>query len=138
MIRLATSSATFFRQMGGTLGVAVFLSLLFSTVTDRIADAFKAAASTPAFQAALRDPAVLADPDNAGLLTAMQNGNAAGSGVLSDSSFLSHLDPRLAHPFLVGFSDSISLVMLVASGILAVAFVLMWFIPERRLATREG
>ena len=31
-IGVATSSATFFRQMGGTLGVAVFLSVLFSTV----------------------------------------------------------------------------------------------------------
>jgi EmrB/QacA subfamily drug resistance transporter len=28
---VATASATFFRQMGGTLGVAVFLSILFST-----------------------------------------------------------------------------------------------------------
>ena len=27
---VATSSATFFRQMGGTLGTAVFLSILFS------------------------------------------------------------------------------------------------------------
>ena len=34
---MATSSATFFRQMGGTLGTAVFLSVLFSTVGDKIA-----------------------------------------------------------------------------------------------------
>ncbi|MGH8938062.1 MAG: MDR family MFS transporter, partial [Actinomycetes bacterium] len=33
---VATSSATFFRQMGGTLGTAVFLSVLFSTVSDKI------------------------------------------------------------------------------------------------------
>ena len=35
---VATSSATFFRQMGGTLGTAVFLSVLFSTVRrqDRV------------------------------------------------------------------------------------------------------
>ncbi len=33
---VATSSATFFRQMGGTLGTAVFLSILFSTVGDKI------------------------------------------------------------------------------------------------------
>ena len=31
-IGVATSSATFFRQIGGTLGTAVFLSVLFSTV----------------------------------------------------------------------------------------------------------
>ena len=32
---VATSSVTFFRQMGGTLGTAVFLSILFSTVGDQ-------------------------------------------------------------------------------------------------------
>ena len=39
---VATSSATFFRQMGGTLGTAVFLSVLFSTVPDKIIGAFRA------------------------------------------------------------------------------------------------
>lgn len=34
---VATSSATFFRQMGGTLGTAVFLSVLFGTVAGNIA-----------------------------------------------------------------------------------------------------
>ena len=34
---VATSSATFFRQIGGTLGVAVFLSLLFSSGCRRLA-----------------------------------------------------------------------------------------------------
>ncbi|MGN6688503.1 MAG: MDR family MFS transporter, partial [Actinomycetales bacterium] len=36
---VATSSATFFRQMGGTLGTAVFLSVLFNGLPSRIADA---------------------------------------------------------------------------------------------------
>ena len=31
-IGVATASATFFRQMGGTIGVAVFLSVLFSSM----------------------------------------------------------------------------------------------------------
>ena len=44
---VATSSATFFRQLGGTLGVAVFLSLLFSTVGDKIASAFRDARVPP-------------------------------------------------------------------------------------------
>ena len=34
-IGVATSSTTFFRQMGGTLGVAVFLSILYSVVQDK-------------------------------------------------------------------------------------------------------
>ncbi len=45
-IGVATSSATFFRQLGGTLGVAVFLSLLFSTLGDNIKTAFTAAAAS--------------------------------------------------------------------------------------------
>ena len=44
-IGVATSSATFFRQLGGTLGVAVFLSLLFSTLGGNIKTAFKTAAA---------------------------------------------------------------------------------------------
>ncbi len=142
---IATSSATFFRQMGGTLGVAVFLSILFSTVTTNISDAFRAAVGTADFQAALADPAVVSNPANAPVLEAIRSGGGSGgaSGVLADSSFISHLDPRLARPFLVGFSESISGVMLVAAGVLAVTFVLMWFIPERPLrggpaATREA
>ena len=56
-IGVATSSATFFRQLGGTLGVAVFLSLLFSTLGDNIKSAFTSAAGDPAFrQAADRHP----------------------------------------------------------------------------------
>ena len=45
---VATSSATFFRQMGGTLGTAVFLSVLFNALPGKIASAFGASVSTPA------------------------------------------------------------------------------------------
>ncbi|MFV0461018.1 MAG: MDR family MFS transporter [Actinomycetales bacterium] len=135
---IATSAATFFRQMGGTLGVAVFLSILFSTVTDRIATAFQAAIQTPDFQAALRDPAVLSNPADQQILTALQSGGGGGSNaVLNDSSFISQLDPRLAHPFLVGFSEAMSTVLLTASAILAVTFLLTFFIPERKIAERH-
>src|SRR5262249_39911358 len=86
---VATSSATFFRQMGGTLGTAVFLSVLFSTVGDRIHNAFTAAAKTPEFQQALRDPAVLSNPANRPVLDAMHGGGTGSlGGVLNDSSFL--------------------------------------------------
>ena len=40
---VATSSTTFFRQMGGTLGTAIFLSIVFSTVGDRIAEQIRSA-----------------------------------------------------------------------------------------------
>jgi EmrB/QacA subfamily drug resistance transporter len=37
---VATSSATFFRSIGGTIGTAVFLSVLFTVVIDRLAGLF--------------------------------------------------------------------------------------------------
>src|SRR5665647_1023318 len=48
---VATSSSLFFRQMGGTLGTAVFLSILFSTVGDKIGAALRAAAPRSARRA---------------------------------------------------------------------------------------
>ena len=55
-IGVATSSATFFRQIGGTLGVAVFLSILFSTVGANIREELAKAAKTDAFQQAAQHP----------------------------------------------------------------------------------
>ncbi|MEV4318749.1 MFS transporter [Actinocrispum sp. NPDC049592] len=131
---VSTASATFFRQMGGTLGVAVFLSVLFSTVGDNIKDAFTRIAPTPAFQAALADPAVRANPNNAPVFAALQGGGGAGSA-LQDSSFLQKADPRLARPFLEGFTDSIQLVFLCAAGVMILAFVVAVFIKEIPLRT---
>ncbi len=137
---VATSSATFFRQMGGTLGTAVFLSVLFNSVGGKIKDAFVAAVPTADFQAAVRDPAVLADPANAAVLDALKNPGAAASagGVLDDSSFLTHLDPRLARPFLVGFADAISGVFTLGAIVLALAFLVVWFLPEEKLRSMSG
>lgn len=137
---VATASATFFRQMGGTLDTAIFLSILFSTVGDRIGQAFASVASTPEFRAALTDPTVRADPANRPVFDAMAAGGLGGNatGVLDDSSFLHQLEPRLARPFLVGFSDSISLVFLVGAAIMVFAFVLLLFLEEVPLRTQSG
>jgi hypothetical protein len=137
---VATASATFFRQMGGTLGTAVFLSILFSTVGGKIADAFARIAQTAPFQAALADPSVTNNPDNAPVLKLVQAGlrGATGGSVLQDSSFIQRLDPRLARPFLVGFSDSMRPVFLVAAIVVAVAWVLILFLKEVPLRTQSG
>jgi EmrB/QacA subfamily drug resistance transporter len=137
---VASASATFFRQMGGTLGVAVFLSILFATVRTEIAEAFRTVAQTPEFRAALADPAVRADPANGVVLEAIRNGGGSGNagGVLQDSSFLQHIDPRLARPFLVGFSEAMDLVFLIAAGVMFLAFVLMLFLEEVPLRMQSG
>jgi len=130
---VATASATFFRQMGGTVGVAVFLSILFSTVPDNIKDAFTRIVPTPEFQAALKDPAVLNNPVNKPVLDALKGGG--NGGVLQDSSFLQTVDPRLARPFLEGFASSIDAVFLTGAFVMIVAFVTTLFIKEIPLRT---
>jgi hypothetical protein len=135
---VATSSATFFRQMGGTLGTAVFLSVLFSTVGDRITTAFREIVPTAAFQSALKDPRVLADPANRRVVEAITGGGGLPKGALDDTSFLSHIDERLARPFLQGFSSSMDLVFTAAAGVVFLAFVLTWFLPEEKLRTVSG
>ncbi len=137
---VATSSATFFRQMGGTLGTALFLSVLFNGLPTKIREAFQAIAPTREFQSALKDPAVLADPANKPVLDLLAGGahGAISPGTINDSSFIGHLDPRLARPFLVGFADAMDVVFLLGAGVLTIAFILVWFLPEEPLRTMSG
>ena len=134
---VVTASSTFFRQLGGTLGTAFFLSIVFSTVGGKITDAFGKAQGDPNFVAAISDPAVRANPVNAPFFAA-QSGGADASGVLNNSQFLQTIDPRLARPFLQGFSDSIVLTFLIVAAILAVGFILVLFVKELPLRTMSG
>jgi EmrB/QacA subfamily drug resistance transporter len=73
-IGVATSSATFFRQIGGTLGVAILFSTLFSRLPDTILAAFgRTDILRPALDAAL-DPAVASAPQNAEIMDAVYGG----------------------------------------------------------------
>ncbi len=141
-IGVATASSTFFRQIGGTLGTAVFLSVLFSTVTGKITDAFQRAAQTPQFQDALKDPAVINNPANKPILEALQSGASGGgpdaSAALNDSSFISKLSDVLAWPFKVGFSDAMHVVFWMGAAVIAIAFFLLLFLPEVALRTQSG
>jgi hypothetical protein len=90
----------------------------------------------------VQDPAVTGDPADAKILEALQSGGGATPtlppGTLDDTSFLSDLDPRLARPFLVGFSDSMDLVFRFAAIVLVLAFVVVLFLPEEKLRTMSG
>ena len=132
---VATASATFFRQMGGTLGTAVFLSILFAALPTRIVENFRAAATDPAFTAALRDPAVLDDPANQPVLSALQGGGVPN---LDDSSFLSTVDPVLARPILEGFASSMSTVFLTAAAVLVLGLFAVLRMKEVPLRTQSG
>ncbi len=136
---VATSSATFTRQIGGTLGTAVFLSILFSSVPARIADAFASLTGPGSdFTKAAQDPAVLANPQNAAFLKEMaasrSSGGGAGGSLLQDSSILGHIDPRLAKPVLVGFSDALDLVFLCGAAVMLVGWAVAFLLPHVELA----
>jgi len=117
---VATSSVTFFRQMGGTLGTAIFLSVLFTRLPGDIGDAVGAAAA--------------ADPSLGAQLQQVPSGEDA----LADTSFIQTLPAAVAQPFRVGFSDSIDAVLLLAACVVAVGIVVMAFLPQVELRTQSG
>jgi EmrB/QacA subfamily drug resistance transporter len=101
---VATSAATLFRSIGGSLGTAI-LGAIF---TNRLAD--ELAAQLPA------------TPATQGL----------SSGALNPAQ-ASELPPALHQPFVEAFTDSISSVFVIAAAVVAVAFVLAWLLEERPL-----
>jgi EmrB/QacA subfamily drug resistance transporter len=127
-IGVATSSVAFFRSMGGTLGTAVFLSVLFNVLPGKISDAFRTAQGTPQFQQALAT-----NPQAAQTLQ-----QAQGGGALEDTSFLSRLPEVVAHPFKVGFSDGIQIVFLMALAVMIIGLIVVFFLPEIPLAQRSA
>jgi EmrB/QacA subfamily drug resistance transporter len=142
-IGVATSSSTFFRQIGGTLGVAILFSVLYTRIPTTIADAFKDKTNLANLQAAASDPDVLKDPANKGILDLLgsaQGGNTSGvsSSLNGDSSFLNGADPRLAAPFLQGFNDAAISIFWVALVVVSVAFVLSWFLKTAPLRAKSA
>ena len=96
---VATSGATLFRSMGGSLGTAVLGAVFSNRLSDELA-------GTPAA--------------------------SVGSGTV-DPSAMESLPAAVRDPYIGAFTDSLSTVFLVAAAIVALAFVLSWFIEERPL-----
>src|SRR4051794_21365602 len=113
---VATSAVTFFRQVGGSLGTAIFLSILFTNAASGVKSEYAKAGQTPAFQAA-----AAAHPDQL---------KALHSGSINDTSFLHGMDKTLAHPFLVGFSNAMDSVFLVGALVLVLGVVLSIMMKE--------
>jgi EmrB/QacA subfamily drug resistance transporter len=111
---VATSSVTFFRQMGGTIGVAAFLSILFTRLPTDIGNAFR--------EAGLDQVA----------------GSVNLNAVLSDTSQISSAPAAVVNAFKVGFSNSIDTVFLIAAIVVAVGFLVFLFLPQIALSTKSG
>ena len=72
-IGVATSSSTFFRQIGGTLGVAVIFSVVFSVVGGNIKSNFSNRGTLRAALDAALNPAIANAPNNRGIMSKIYN-----------------------------------------------------------------
>ncbi|WNV85630.1 DHA2 family efflux MFS transporter permease subunit [Umezawaea sp. Da 62-37] len=104
----STASATFFRQIGGTAGVALFLTILFNVLPGNITKALGAAAPT-----------------------------GSGSGPLdlsSNTSGIQDLPEAIRTPVLIGFTESITTVFYVAGAVALLATLVLLAMKEIPLA----
>ena len=124
---VASAASAFFRSVGGTLGTAIFLSILFSLAGSKIAQQYASAATNPAYLAAAK-----ANPGQVALLH--QN----LSGGLDDTSFLNGLAKPLAEPFFTGFSSAGDVVFAVVAILLVAAVVLAACLKEVPLRLVSG
>jgi hypothetical protein len=118
---VATSSVTFFRQMGGTIGTAAFLSILFTRLGTEIPKQIGQAAA--------------GNPEAAQQAAALQQ--AGPEKILSDTSGILGY-PALVEPFRIGFSNTIDVVFLVAACVVAIGFFVLLFLPQLPLRNESG
>jgi EmrB/QacA subfamily drug resistance transporter len=102
---VATSGATLFRFMGGSVGTAVLGAIFASRLAASLAR----------------------------LLPAGGTGGAAPLGTRLDPATLHALPVPVRDAYLRAFTESLSGVFLVASAIALAAFLLSWLLPERPL-----
>jgi EmrB/QacA subfamily drug resistance transporter len=124
---VATSSNTFFRQIGATAGAAVLLSVTYSAAGRAIASGYGRAAASARFRAV-----ALAHPEQADALRLASSGSQAA---LNDTAFLARLNPVLAAPFRAGFTSALDLAFVIAAGVMAAALALALLIRELPLRT---
>ena len=131
-IGVGTSSVTLFRQLGGTLGVAVFLSVFFDSLPEKIGPRFQAAVGTAEYQQALADPA------NATTVAQLQSLQSGGAPSFDDTSWLSSANQTLVRPILEGFTDSQSLVFTISGVLVLLSTIFFVFMPDLEVKAREG
>jgi len=124
---VASAASSFFRSIGGTLGTAIFLSILFSLAGSKITSQYTKAATNPSYLAAAK-----AHPEQVASL------HQHLSGGLDDTSFLNGLVKPLTHPFFVGFSDAGDVVFAVVAVLLLLAVVFSTMLKEVPLRLVSG
>ena len=104
LLGVATSGATLFRTIGGSLGTAILGAVFTAQLTDNLHAAFPAGAG----------------------------GAGVASGQVQPGQ-VAALPDAVKVPYLHAFTDALDTVFLAAAGIAVLAFALSWFIQERPL-----
>jgi EmrB/QacA subfamily drug resistance transporter len=100
---VATSGATLFRFIGGSVGTAVLGAIFTARLSAKLAAAH------------------------------LDLGGAAGAGMQLRGAALRQLAPAARTAFLTLFTQALSSIFLVAAAIAVVGFLLTWLLPERPL-----
>lgn len=136
---VSSAAATFFRQVGGTLGVAALLSTLFGLLPAKVTGAIETASTHPAYQQAVIAGLHSGNPADVAFAHGLvQHDSAAVQKVLDDSSVIQQLNPTLASPLQTGFAEAMSTVYVVASVLALVALVMVLFWKEIPLRESGG
>ncbi len=112
---VATSSVTFFRSLGGTLGAATSLAVLFGSLAGNIQDRARSAGL----------PQEVID-------------RFGSASALDDTSVIATLPAAVQRVVLEGFADSTSTVFLTVAVLLVPAFVLTLLVKEIPLRAQGG
>lgn len=103
----ATSGATFFRSIGGSIGVAVFGTVFTARLAANLAAQVSAEAA----------------------------GACAPQALTGAFGALAHCPASVQHWYLSGYADALHIVFLSAVPIAVIAFLLAWLLPEVGLRT---
>jgi len=128
LLGVASSSSQFFRQIGGTLGVAVFGTLVTTRLHDNLQSEIPPnvrAQTPPQLLASLEEPQVLLSPKN---LDALE---AAFAQIPSGSTLF---DAAIA-AMRVSLADAVALVFLIGAFVALAALAISFFLPEVPLRT---
>jgi len=138
---VATSSSTFFRSLGGTLGVSVMFSILFT----RLPGAIEAFADQPANKRALinalSEGQVRTNQANDAIIDILSAGadsKAAEDAFDTSSTFLTFADERLTRPFREGFNDAAVTMYMVGLAVMLIAFAVSFFVKTEALKDKSA
>jgi EmrB/QacA subfamily drug resistance transporter len=124
LLGVVSSSAQFFRQIGGTLGVAVFGTLVTNSLQDSLERELGPdliAQTPPSLLPTLEEPRTLLNPDSLDRLEA---------GFLGVGPQGAELYGRAVEAMRIALSDALGLVFIVSTVVTAIALAVSFLMPE--------